>query len=318
MSAAVRKTRERLRRARDRWIDQTLLQVEAARVAIARGEADVLLLGDSSCLTLAHEDTDRRLLPELLAEATGARVVTVANAGFNGWLYAAVLRVLAQLEQRPRAVIATASIRTCTATHVIAHPVYSYPRTLAALDRIRHGERRIRAFGRGGTSWDPDRIAEFRRIEVTTRWGGTRTIGDHLAPLDGAGPPPWPLELERARWDYFHGEELLAGNPGLGGLTLLGERLADYGVPALVNWTQLPVAHGETLFPGEFEGHARANLARFEQALRLADHGLPPLLKPALDIPDFQDARNGTEHYAFSGRAKVARAMADAVAENLG
>lgn len=310
--------RARVRRARDRWIDQTLVSVEAARTAIMAGEADILLLGDSSCLSLAHEDADRRLLPELLAEATGRRVVAVAEAGFSGWMYAAVLRVLGQLEQRPRAVVATASIRTCTATHVIAHPVYGYQRTLDALDRITRADRRIRALGRGGTDWDPRRIAEFRELKVTTRWGGVRTIGEHLAPLDGAGPPPWPLELERARWDYFHGEELAAGNPGLAGLELLGRRLQEYGVPAVVNWTQLPVERGEQLFPGEFAALAHANLDRFEAALALADRGLPPLLKPALELPDFQDARNGTEHYAFSGRVKVAAALAAALRDELG
>lgn len=302
--------RNRARAVRNRWIDQSLASVEGARARLVRGTADLLLLGDSSCISLAHGDTDRRLIPELIADATGSSVVPIAGPGYDARMFGEVLRVLGMVEQRPRAVVLSINIRTSTAFHVTHHPVYGHRRSREALARISPPLQRVVALGRGGMAWRQDEIAEFRRQQVTTRWGGTRTIGDHVTRLEGHGPPPWPVEVERGRFDYFHGEVVHEDNEGLQALAALGRRLAEYGVPAVAYWAQPPVAHGERLFPGEFAAHVTRNLGLVEGALLGGGAALRSVLKPELDDVDFQDHRNGTEHYSASGRVKVAEAVA--------
>lgn len=297
--------RGRARQLRNRWIDQTLLRVERARAALEQGGDHLLLLSDSTCLSWAAHDTDRRLVPQLLAERTGLSVIELAGPGFNARMHDAIVRVLAGLERRPRAVVVSQAIRTNTMVHVREHPIYGYGRTREALARISGSQRKVRAVGRGGTVAGDKHDRAFRQLEVTTRWGGTQTIGAHLARLEGQGPPPWPVEVEQRRFDYFHGEEVTDDNPGLAELAALGRRVADYGVPAVAYWSQPPVEHGERLFPGEFATHVERNLAKVEAALCGPGSAFTSLVKPELEPEDYQDGRNGTEHYAFSGRMKI-------------
>lgn len=304
--------RGRLRGLRDRWVDQTLVQVEAARLALTRGSGDVLLLGESSCLSWAHSDADTTLLPELIAQRTGRPTVTVAGAGYDARMFDAVLGVLEQLPHRPRAVVVAVNVRTNTALHVTDHPIYGHARSRAALARLAP-IRRVRALGRRGSVPRRGEMEAFRARPVATRWALAPTIGDYLTRLEGAGPPPWPVETERLRFDYFHGEEVRPENPGLAALTAFGRRLSEYGVPAVAYWAQPPVARGETLFPGEFAEHMHRNRVAVEAALLAGAPGLGGLLHPALDDSDFQDFRNGTEHYSFNGR----RLVADAIAASL-
>ncbi|MGY2876279.1 hypothetical protein ACVW00_003469 [Marmoricola sp. URHA0025 HA25] len=305
--------RGRLRQLRDRWVDQTLVRVERARADLAGGTGDVLVLGESSCLAWAHEDTDRRLVPELIGEATGARVVTVAGAGYDARMFGEVLRVLGLLQERPRALVLAINVRTNTAVHVTRHPLHGHARSREALARLSPPIGRIRAVARGGGPRHGE-IRAFRELPVETRWGGAATIDGYLSRLEGYGPPPWPVEIERLRFDYFHGEVVGEDNGGLAALGALGRRLTEYGVPAVAYWAQPPVQRGEELFPGEFAAHVQTNLARVETALLGDSVGPDAFLKPVLEEPDFQDHRNGTEHYSFTGRAKVADDVAKALA----
>lgn len=301
--------RDRLRLLRNRWIDQSLVQVERARLELTQRPVDLLLLGDSSFLSWAHRDEDRTLIPQLLAERTGASIVTIAAGGYDARMQDAIVRVLGMLDARPRAVVMSYAIRPNTMLHVREHPLHGHRRSRAALARISPPLRRVRAFARGGGYATQREIDAFRSLEMTTRWGGTTTIDSRLAKVEGLGPPPWPVEVEQLRYDYFHGEFVDEDNVGLGDLTALGRRLAEYGVPVVANWAQVPVAYGERLFPGEFAGHVEKNLALVESALLRESRDLH-LLRPALDDEDFQDVRNGTEHFAHSGRVKIVDEMA--------
>lgn len=306
MPPTLLELRAKARRTRDRWVDQALVNVERARAALVAGEVDVLMLGDSSTLAWAHTDTDRTSIPEMVAQRTGLRVTLVAAGGYSAPVYASMLRILSELPQRPRAVLTTACIRTNAFAHVRRHPIHGHARSLTALAKVSGSpERRIRAFGRGGSTWGDDELAAFRALRMTTRWSGELAIGDHLAKIEGKGQPPWPVEVERARFDYFNGEVLTPDNLELAWLELYGQRLADYGVPVSAYWVLPPLAHGDRLLPG-FSEHVHANLEVMEAALDLPGHGFKPLIRPILDDEDFQDARNGVEHFSFTGRSKIA------------
>lgn len=295
-------------------MNQQLHQLHQVRRHLVRGEADVLVLGDSTCLTAAAQDTDRSMIGPILAtESGGARVVTLAAPGFNALAYTEVLRWLGTLDERPRAVVVSCVVRPNTSVHVREHPLYHYTdfrRVLAASD----GEKRLRSLGRGSNP-QPAEYDAFYDLPVTTRWGGPSTIGSFVREMKGSGPHPWPLERRRRLFDYFHGEIVSPDNVGLDELTGLGRQLVEYGVPSVAYWGRPPLAHGEELFPGEFTPHVLKNWRLVKEALQ---GGAPDLTvtEPDLEDPEFEFSPNGTEHYAYAGRLKIARCVAAALQDH--
>lgn len=132
--------------------------------------------------------------------------------------------------------------------------------------------------------------------------------------MKGVGPQPWPLELERVLFDYFHGELFDETHPGLQDLERLGRRIKEYGVPAALYWCAPPMERGELHFPGEFRDQVMANwalttdalLAGAGDALRIVDPGL-------VEEDDWDDPQNATEHFTYAGRVKIADALAAAL-----
>lgn len=304
----------RLRAAqwRRRIVNQQLRQLEHTRRQLVRGQADILVLGDSTCLTAAARDSDRSMIDALLAkELAGPRVVAVAAPGFGALAYTDVLRWLGTLSARPRAVVLSTVIRPNMSTHVREHPLYRYERTRRVLQSRADAGKRLRSLGRGSTPRASE-YAEFRKLQVTTRWGGPSTIESFLGELNGSGPHPWPVDRRRRLFDYFHGEIVTPDAVGLTELTQLGRQITEYGVPTVAYWGQPPIAHGEQLFPGEFAPQVRGNWSLVKGALQSGAPGVT-IIEPDLTDDDFEFSANGTEHYAFAGRLKIARCVADAL-----
>lgn len=308
----VQRQLSKLRRLRSRLVNVPLRQVEQARRRLETEDVDVLLLGDSSTLCWSLRDTDRTLLPELLGQRLG-NVVNLAGPGFGSNIYAEATRLLTALDRRPKAVVFTLALRTSTATHIVADPITGYHRSLAAMAKVQGAQRPIRYLGRGGAYATDEERDIFLAHPVESRWNGLRTIGWYRDQLVGTGLPPWPIELERLRFDYFYGEQLRADNPRLESLTTLARRLEAYGVPTVGVWTRPPMQRGEMHFPGEFEAHVRAHKALQDDALARGSAGIGPMLDIHLEDEDFEDSFNATEHFAYTGRVKVADAIADAV-----
>lgn len=303
MATRRAKARAKARELRGRLLSRELLQLERTRRLLRRGEVDVLLLGDSSCLTAAARDTDLRMIPDLISEQFGgARVVTLAGPGFNPRIHAEMVRVLSVLEQRPAAVVFSSAVRT-SLVQVTGHPVYRYREVLDALARS-DGRGRIRSLGRGNRA-TPEDYAAFDAMEVVTRWGGRTTMGDFRAAIKGTGPHPWPLPQRKLLFDYFHGELVPDDAPALEDWRELGRRLVEYGVPTVGYSPPAPTHHGETLYPGEFADQYLHNYGLFKAAFNSTAPGIPLV---DLDIPDedFELSPNGTEHFAFAGRQQIA------------
>lgn len=309
----VQRQLTRIRRARDRMIDHPLRQLERARQRLVSEDVDILLLGDSSMLCWSPRDTDRTMIPTMLADRLGANVVTIQGPGYGAAIYGEALRILGTLDRRPSAVVFAMATRVSTSTHVMRHPVVGYPRSLRALATIKGAGRPIRYIGRGGSSHTDAERAAFYALPVTTRWSGDRTIDYFRRRLDGLGAPPWPQELERLRFDYFHGEPVLPDNPGLPMVEQFGRRLEEYGVPAVGFWTKPPLQRGELHFPNEFEAHVRGNLAMVQAALSAGAPSLPALLDVDIEDDEFEDSQNATEHFTHAGRTKIAEALAGVV-----
>ncbi|WP_408898112.1 hypothetical protein ACJ5H2_03180 [Nocardioides sp. R1-1] len=311
-SVRVQRQLSKIRRLRSRLVNAPLRQVEQARRRLEAEDVDVLLLGDSSTLCWSLRDTDRTLLPELLGQRLG-NVVNLAGPGFGSNIYGEATRLLTTLDRRPKAVVFTLALRTSTATHIVADPITGYHRSLAAMAKVQGAQRPVRYLGRGGAYATDEERDVFLAHPVESRWNGLRTIGWYREQLVGTGLPPWPIELERLRFDYFYGEQLRADNPRLESLTTLARRLEAYGVPTVGVWTRPPMQRGEMHFPGEFEAHVRSHKALQDEALARGSAAIGPMLDIHLEDDDFEDSFNATEHFAYSGRVKVADAIADAV-----
>lgn len=316
-SVGVQRKLGELRKLRRRLIDVPLQQVERARRRLIDEDVDVLLLGDSSMLCWSLRDTDRSTLATLLGQRLG-NVVPVCGPGFGAEVYAETLRILGTLDKRPTAVVFTSTLRCSTGTHFLADPVYGYRRSIDHLAKVRSGRRRIRYVGRGTTTATEAERAAFLAQPVESRWTGEQTIGYYRNQITGLGLPPWPMELERVRFDYFYGEVLRPDHPGLQNLTAFAQRLEEYGVPVVGTWTRPPIQRGEMHFPGEFERHLRSQVALHDAALARGSGSIGPLLDIHLEDHEFEDSANATEHYAYPGRVKYADAIADAVRERTG
>ncbi|WP_460812417.1 hypothetical protein [Nocardioides salsibiostraticola] len=296
-------------------MNEQLRQLQHVRRHLVRGEVDVLVLGDSTCLTAAAHDTDRSMIDALIARETGGvRVVSLAAPGFSALAYVAVLRWLETLSVRPQAVVVSTVIRTTTSLHVREHPLYHYETFRQALVESANAEKRLRSLGRGSDP-RPAEYQTFYDLPVTTRWGGPSTIGSFVMEMKGSGPHPWPLERRRRLFDYFHGETVTPDNAGLDEVAALGRQLTEYGVPAVAYWGRPPIAHGEELYPGEFTPHVLENWRLVKQALQ-SDASDLTVTEPDLEDHDFEFSPNGTEHYAYAGRLKIARSVSAALHEN--
>ena len=312
-SVRVQQQATRIRALRNRWVDQPLIQVERARRQLAAGDLDILYFGDSSCVTWTFDDPDRTLIPELVAQRLNGSVATIAGPGYGANVFSEVVRLLGTMDQRPRAVVLTVTLRPNVITHVSRHPQFSYDRSVAAMRRVKSARHRIRAVGRGGVTNSPQERAEFMATPIPTRWGGEITVGEFRDRLQGQGPPPWPPEIEAIRFNYFHGEIVPPDHRGFAEARELAQRLKEYGVPVVPFWGIPPMERGELNFPGEFEKHVREQFAMLEGALADGYPGFPSMVDVDLDDVDFEDSQNGNEHYRFSGRVKIADAIVDRI-----
>lgn len=305
----LNKQRANLRTQRNRLVNQQLLTLKRARREIIDG-TDVLLFSDSTVLWGHPGDEDSAMLPELLSrELGGARVTTFAGPGFGPRMYSEALRVLATLDERPKYLVFSAALRT-VATMIHDHPVYRYPRSIERLQGITSARRRLPVLG--GEAATPEDYAAFKALPIRSRWAGETTIGEYRSRLEGQGPRPWPRELERLHFDYFHGEEIRPDHPGMEDCRDLGRRVKEYGVPA-VSYTPLaPLERGELNFPGEFADFVTAKQDAMERAI--AEYaGEWQLVDSGFTDEDYIDSQDATEHFALSGRLKIARSVSQAL-----
>lgn len=308
----LRTHRHRIRSLRNRLVDQQLRQLEQLRRRVLQG-VDVVVLGDSSCLFGAPGDPDPAMIPELIGrELGGASVATIAGPGYSARMHAEVLRILGTLDRRPEFVVSSICVRTNISIHVTRHPVYEYAHSLAEMAGITSVSRRIRSLGRGYQPTEED-YERFRALPVRTRWSGDTTIGAFRNQLQGLGPHPWPPDKERLLFDYFHGELFSPETPGLVHLRELGHRFKDYGVPAVSYLTAVPLERGEHNYPGEFAQLARANVSLVADTIAADAEPVWQLVDASLVDNDYVDSQDGVEHFALSGRLKIARAVATAL-----
>lgn len=302
----------RLREFRNRVVDQELRQLESLRRGLRRGQVDVLLLGDSSCLFGSPGDAEAAMIPELLGRRLDARVAHLSGAGYSALLHTEVLRLLGTLDERPAAVVSSVCVRTSTSTHVIEHPVYSYAHSLETMRHLRSARHHVRALGRGRAP-TPGEYEAWKALPVSTRWSGETTIGAFRERLQGLGARPWPAEQEALLFDYFHGQLLSAGDPVLERWRDFGRQVREYGVRAVSYQTAIPVERGEVHYPGEFAELAKHKRTLVDDAVRDTAGADYVILDPGMTDADFGDSRDGTEHFSFSGRAKVVEAVAGAL-----
>lgn len=310
-----------LRRWRDQYVDPQVRQLGNLVGEMRRGQVDVLFLGDSSSTFFSPDDSDKRRLPQMLAEQLGprTRVSLIAGAGYNPELYAEFVRILATLEQRPRVVVLSMAVRTASAQHVRRHPEYGYRRSIETLRQVPDADTRMRSLSRGNRRTNEE-FAAFEAIVVPTKWQRAETIGDYLRQVRGRRHLPERAEVQQALFDYLHGESVPADHPTVADLRQLGKRLRDYGVPVVHYWPPIPVEQGERWFPGEFEAHVRASWEVQQAAFTEAIGPLGTLASTPFETPDneFVDSSDGSEHWNEAGRVRMAKLLAAAIDDHVG
>ena len=312
MSDALDRLRARARVLRDRVVDQQLRQLERVRHGLLRGEVDVLVMGESSCILGRPGERETATIPQLLGRRLDARVAHFVGPGFSPRMYSEALRILGTLDVRPEVVVTSICVRTSTATHVVDHPVYAHERSYQAMRRIGSARSRIGSVG-GVPRPTVAEYAAFEALPVQTRWGGASTVGDFRRRLKGHGPLPWPGGLEAVLFDYYHGELLETDNRGLGQWRGFGEHARRYGTRFVGYRTPIPVGQGVAHHGPDFAEFTASKRALVDAAVCESAGPGHVLVDPQLDDEEFADQRDGTEHYAYSGRLRVVEAVAAAI-----
>lgn len=309
MTTALVRLRAQARVLRDRVVDQQVRQLEAIRRGLVRGDVDVLVLGESSCILGRPGEPRTETIPQLLAARLGVRVASFVGAGFSPRMYGEALRLLGTVDARPQALVTSVCVRTSTSTHVLRHPIYSHERSYQRLRGLESARARLRSLG-GVPRPSPKEYALFEALPVRTQWSGEGTIGGFRLRLKGNGPLPWPGDLEAVLFDYYHGELVEPDNPGLRQWRSYGELVRSYGVPAVGYRTPIPVRQGVAHHGRGFEELTQQKRAAVDTAVDATAGPRFSWATPHLDDEDFADCRDGTEHYAFSGRERVVEAVA--------
>ncbi|UDY23620.1 hypothetical protein [Nocardioides sp. Kera G14] len=297
------------RYVRSRTLDTHLRQVATAARRIEAGEVDVLILGDSTCLSFDPPGADRTTLPEMISQELGdARIATVVGPGFAYGMYVDLLAYFATLTGRPSAVVFPTSLRPALSAHVSHHPIYRYDHVRAELRRATERRSRVRWLGQGRAP-SREAYAAFDALEVETRWGGRSTLGTFRRRLHGKAASPIAPEDAPILWDYFHGQVLTGEEPGFTDTPRLIAALRAFGRPAVSYWAPPALEVGERLFPGEFESQVRGHFEVVSAAFPVDDPQIR-LLEIGLGESTYLAWDDGIEHYNSEGRRLLARAVA--------
>jgi hypothetical protein len=276
--------------------------------------ADVVYLGDSLASFVAPEDSDRRRLPEMIADELplGATLHAAHGGGFHPGLFREFLRLIGDVPNPPVAVLPLC-IRLC---HVpwVEHPLYGYRGAMERLRRMTPATPtwRIRAALARSADDDVARVAALRYPTLA----GDLAIGDYVAQLKD--PSRYGLdETERLRllYAYHHGAILSPDAPALDAIAQLGADLRSRGWPVVAYESPIPVERGEALWGPSLRRLAADGYALLRDAFRRGYGDGACILETGLAFDDSQilDPDDACEHLNERGRKRLAAEIADAV-----
>ncbi len=287
-------------------VERPLITALKVAAQVKTGKPYVLVLGESSYVNIAHDDTDLRRLGEMLGEGSPAPVVQFFGPGFSPGLYREAVRLLTAYAP-PVGVVLPITIRSSTHAHVIEHPVFGYRHAIDRLERVRRAGPRMLT----GVYKPKPAESEYRRfenLECDWRWGVCRTIGEYRGKLQGRAWLNGDDDVLRALYDYFHGE-FSDGSRGLADWSALGRNLRALGAPVVTYRTWMPMERGVQLFGSEFESHVEHNFQLIEKHFleTLGEAEFVRLDPPGDEL--YGEPRDGTEHFNQRGRAAIVAAL---------
>jgi hypothetical protein len=291
-------------------------EVKQARLLVERLRAepfDVLHLGASESIFVAPEDVDTRPLPAMYADALAPELSTyvIAGTAYNTKLYKAYLDILATYPLRP-IVVMMIGIRLGFYPWS-EHPEYLYDRSLTALRKIdpHSPPWRFRAVVPLAND------AEFARMDTIEypTMVGTRTIGEFRRVLKN--PKTSGLTHEehvRTMYAFQHGATHPMAESFLREMTEVGVRLRELDLPLVVFHAPVPVVRGCQLLGEELLTRTLENQAIMESAFK---DGFGPIdilqTGASLDVSEFLDPDDATEHMNERGRQHIADMIVGAV-----
>ncbi len=302
-----------VRRWRDRLDNPAVRNARTLLRRLPTDPPDVIYLADSMTLHVAPEDTDRRTLNVMLAEAfpAGTSLLTLAGGGFHPRLFQAYFDLFRFSDARPL-VITPLSPRLAYDAWA-EHPVYGHADALRAVRRVTAPSRfgPMKAIARA----DGADIARHDRMPHPTLLGDL-SVGDYRRRVKQG--PHDSDEAQRYLYAYHHTHLLRADSPYVQAITDMCARARELGIPHVAYETPYPVQRGVELLGPRFREIAEQNLATVRAAARAGNPDLAIAETGTMfGTGEFLDPLDGSEHLNQHGRAKLRDAICAAVATRL-
>jgi len=273
-----------------------------------RRPPELLVIGDSDMFWTSRRDEDRRHLSEVIRDELdpAIRIQTLCAASYGPLMAMAFLDVLARCEHRPRLIVVPSSLQVA-ATTWLAHPVWGYARSAAA----------IRAAAQSGV-WpehlDPVASSEWDahdRLVIPSLEDRALTVGEVRLVSNGSPRTPWQERVRlRTLLDYYMGERFTAQSPGIRLVAELGALIAQLGVPAVAYAVPVDYELMADLFGPSAREHVAANASLMASTFCDATGGLGAFVDATFECAasEFTDPL----HVDEAGRRRLGARIAEA------
>ena len=287
----------------------------AQRVLLGlRQPTGILYFGDSVLRSRSACDQDQRGIDDYLAEATGQRVVLIANAAYASRQYFELSGLIDMARHRPQAAVIGINLRSFGPTWA-DNPGFRHENDMRYVRALQGSLSSLLALAAGRVldeatddSW-LDRPLQHAGVSYgTLREISERSVGPPLA-LECL--PDSSRFAPQLRWKFLvqYLFAMQADNSELGFVVRSARRLQDLGVAPVLYLTPVNVQDAATLAGPEVADAMRANAALIVAALQR--EGLPVLdLSTALGPDFFADKGCACEHLRALGRRFVAEQIA--------
>ena len=273
---------------------------------------DILYLGDSVLERVAHQDRDRRLVHEILADrvAERHRVCGLSHAAFNPAVYLALVRCLTRLKQRPKTVIIPVNLR-CFSPQWDLDPAYQFAAEIELLNAFAAGDSKsVPTFRPVETT--RDLYERLDQTQVSIEGSPLTSVGQFRLVMDST---PSTTEQTRFReqqiFSFFYMHRLTREHRRVVALIELVALLRDFGMQELVYATPINVGAAQAALGVTFLNPVRGNAATLAESLgdsvRLLDWS------EALQPEYFFHGKLHAEHLNERGRARLAELVAGAL-----
>jgi hypothetical protein len=240
------RARRRVQRRRDKGRNPELLNLRnLLRRFQDQDPPQVVFLGDSSSVWIGPDDSDKRTVPDMVADLLGPRtpMIVARGPGYCAGIYGAFLRHLAACSP-PQGIVMMSAVRV-SMTPWRLHPHYSAARSVALMNAMPAGlpwrEVPLDPMPPSPADWD-----DYDRLTVDMWDGDRRTVGELRLLLKAQPQSQVQRVLQNRLLHSLHFPETVhRGDRGAEEWIGVGEQCAKIAAPTTMVAT--PVNHAAAL-----------------------------------------------------------------------